>query len=677
WSYDGSASRTSGGVIYSYDMLHSTDPGGPVFAPIAIAGTPIVLGDDAVSGLIPMGFTFDFYDGSYTGLYVSSNGFLSFEAPGDSGCCQGRVLPTDDSWNNLVAFWWEDLDPPEGGTISYDTVGAAPNRIFVLEFDTIQHYPSGNPCTMQVHLFEGTDIIEIHYTSAVSDGGTHTVGVENIDGTLATTYLNAVNDPPAEVGTALRFINAYMELTPSAGGLVGRALFMDGMMDTPSRFAVEFDYQIGNLGGTGADGFVFMFYKDTDYAPGGGGSLGFGTTQGYGIEFDHWQNGADPSAEHVALIEDNSDTHLASADANIDDGVWHHVRVEVDTSTVTVYHVDMVNPIFTWTGTIDRSFGGMGFCGATGGSWAHHWVDNFEIMPLGPAGDTFTNNIVTNGFIGVMTFYGSDNLITDNFFTNNMVEVVFGLEVDIGLGTPSGGNMAYHNDFVFGPATMLLAFDFTGTNAWDNGYPSGGNYWSDYPGVDMFSGPVTPQTDPGSDGIGDTPYPILFFDQDNYPFMNSQTPLSSSPIDTAFNTMTLDEISALWPAFGAAIQDYLDSISETEETPETGVQEDGGDVGIVEGVSDPPSKHNIETVPEPTTETEPEPATTETSEAEQEEIILESEDQTQETESTQAAQDDASVTTQSKDSGSIWGLFLFPIFIIVAVPSVYRYRKRK
>jgi len=38
---------------------------------------------------------------------------------------------------------------------------------------------------------------------------------------------------------------------------------------------------------------------------------------------------------------------------------------------------------------------------------------------------------------------------------------------------------------------------------WDNGYPSGGYYWSDYNGTDSYSGPYQDLT--GSDGIGDTP----------------------------------------------------------------------------------------------------------------------------------------------------------------------------
>ena len=55
-------------------------------------------------------------------------------------------------------------------------------------------------------------------------------------------------------------------------------------------------------------------------------------------------------------------------------------------------------------------------------------------------------------------------------------------------------------------------------NVWDNGYPSGGNYWSDYAGEDLYSGPY--QNETGSDGIGDMPYVIDESNTDNYPLMN-------------------------------------------------------------------------------------------------------------------------------------------------------------
>jgi len=55
-------------------------------------------------------------------------------------------------------------------------------------------------------------------------------------------------------------------------------------------------------------------------------------------------------------------------------------------------------------------------------------------------------------------------------------------------------------------------------NIWDSGYPSGGNYWSDYNGTDLYSGPYQNKT--GSDYIGDIPHVIgLPAEEDNYPLM--------------------------------------------------------------------------------------------------------------------------------------------------------------
>jgi len=52
---------------------------------------------------------------------------------------------------------------------------------------------------------------------------------------------------------------------------------------------------------------------------------------------------------------------------------------------------------------------------------------------------------------------------------------------------------------------------------WDDGYPSGGNYWSNYSGVDLFKGSYQNETD--SDGIGDKPYIIDVDNRDRYPLM--------------------------------------------------------------------------------------------------------------------------------------------------------------
>jgi hypothetical protein len=63
-------------------------------------------------------------------------------------------------------------------------------------------------------------------------------------------------------------------------------------------------------------------------------------------------------------------------------------------------------------------------------------------------------------------------------------------------------------------------------NAWDDGYPSGGNYWSDYTG-----------TDANYDGIGDTPYTIDALNQDRYPLMG---PFGSRIHDVAVNSLSAE-----------------------------------------------------------------------------------------------------------------------------------------
>jgi hypothetical protein len=147
--------------------------------------TPIALVNNALSGAIPVGFDFDFYGTNYNELFVSSNGFLTFSNGGDNGCCSGGLLPNSDLPNNLIAFAWNDLNPELGGTIGYTTIGTSPDRIFVLDFSDIQHSGGGSPVSVQVKLFESSNLIEIHSTQNESNGTPMTMGLENGTGTEA------------------------------------------------------------------------------------------------------------------------------------------------------------------------------------------------------------------------------------------------------------------------------------------------------------------------------------------------------------------------------------------------------------------------------------------------------------------------------------------------------------
>ena len=117
-----------------------------------------------------------------------------------------------------------------------------------------------------------------------------------------------------------------------------------------------------------------------------------------------------------------------------------------------------------------------------------------------------SSNTVSDNFIGIgLNASSSRNTIFNNIASDNFV--------GIGLNT-SSSNVIYHNNFI---NNSHQASDDS-TNFWDNTYPSGGNYWSDYAGVDTMSG--LNQDIPGADGIGDTPYDSIDGGtgaQDNYP----------------------------------------------------------------------------------------------------------------------------------------------------------------
>ncbi|MCJ7423421.1 right-handed parallel beta-helix repeat-containing protein [Candidatus Bathyarchaeota archaeon] len=117
------------------------------------------------------------------------------------------------------------------------------------------------------------------------------------------------------------------------------------------------------------------------------------------------------------------------------------------------------------------------------------------------------NNIAASNGAGIDLSYSSNY----NSISGNNIAASNGAGIDLSY---SSSNKIFHNNF---ENNMPQVFSPYSASIWDDGYPSGGNYWSDYTGVDLKSGPNQNQL--GSDGIGDTPYTIDSNNTDHYPLM--------------------------------------------------------------------------------------------------------------------------------------------------------------
>src|SRR5206468_1468249 len=158
--------------------------------------------------------------------------------------------------------------------------------------------------------------------------------------------------------------------------------------------------------------------------------------------------------------------------------------------------------------------------GSPNGVGIDTWFGNQDIL--------IADNKVS-GFGWGMGMYADRNVtITANDVEGNQVwgigtsassaTVTYNTLLGNGVGLWIGGSetFVHHNDFINNSQQVDSA---RGTNhSWDDGYPSGGNFWSDYTGIDVCRGPLQDDCT-GGDGNGDTPRAVNATETDRYPLM--------------------------------------------------------------------------------------------------------------------------------------------------------------
>jgi len=171
--------------------------------------------------------------------------------------------------------------------------------------------------------------------------------------------------------------------------------------------------------------------------------------------------------------------------------------------------------------------------------------------------NNFSNNFIAYNQFSFKLVYSLNNSIYENNIKNNLYGILLHY---------ASSNKIFHNNFINNTQQVHdYSWNYTwfspSINIWDNGYPSGGNYWSNYTGVDYYRGSY--QNETGSDGIGDTPYIIDENNVDPYPLMGS---FGGSTVKG--QNVTAYPSSNICLIFENITEDGLTTVNETDIGPE-------------------------------------------------------------------------------------------------------------
>jgi len=123
--------------------------------------TPLNLGDDNTRQ-VALGFEFEYWGQTFTDVWVSSNGFVSFQSPANL-CCNGQ--PIDQAQRNTIYAYWSDLISFTGNPYYRISEGSA-----LFGWYGVQEYGTNNSNTFEIGLFSNGNI-QFNYGSLSASGG--------------------------------------------------------------------------------------------------------------------------------------------------------------------------------------------------------------------------------------------------------------------------------------------------------------------------------------------------------------------------------------------------------------------------------------------------------------------------------------------------------------------------
>jgi hypothetical protein len=180
--------------LFSFSCYAQYDVSQIGFGQEPVSGVYVLMPDDAVSSVLPIGFEFCYWGNAYTQFYIGTNGWIGFSS-GQPIAFTPFPLPTTNAFipKNCIMSPFHDLHtgyPSMLNYISYYTTGVAPFRRLVVSWIDVPMYQcTATKSSQQIVIYEGANVIRTNIvkksTCVIWVNGRAIHGLHNINGSGA------------------------------------------------------------------------------------------------------------------------------------------------------------------------------------------------------------------------------------------------------------------------------------------------------------------------------------------------------------------------------------------------------------------------------------------------------------------------------------------------------------
>ena len=170
------------------------------------------LSGDESWAVVTMPFGVQFGGVSYDTISISTNGWILFGTAVFSDF-SNDCLPSGLSLNPDVPFlaaYWDDL-VTEGAHVQYGWVGTAPNRTFIVDWETYLYNDETRDAVFQAQIHETSSLVNVKYWDLISPavGISATIGFQGAGGAAAQAYPLTCNGQVLEDNNTLPAHDAW------------------------------------------------------------------------------------------------------------------------------------------------------------------------------------------------------------------------------------------------------------------------------------------------------------------------------------------------------------------------------------------------------------------------------------------------------------------------------------